>query len=125
MDTKAQLLGASCLAKAHGPAGPWADPEPLLTPAGVRQRLPVHPGRFLARHYLVPLGLTQTEAAKRLGVSRRRVNELVQGHRAMTPHTAIRCARVFGLPTADWLAMQANWDSHALWKAQRAQPRAA
>jgi antitoxin HigA-1 len=98
---------------------------PVPTPAGVRQRMPQHPGRFLERHYLVPLGLTQTEAARRLGVSRRRVNELVQGHRSMTPDTAIRCAQLFGLPAADWLAMQADWDSHAVWKAQRAQQRAA
>ena len=98
---------------------------PVPTPAGVRQRTPLHPGRFLARHYLAPLGLTQTEAAKRLGVSRRRINELVQGHRSMTPDTAIRCAQLFGLPAADWLAMQADWDSHAVWKAQRAQQRAA
>jgi antitoxin HigA-1 len=98
---------------------------PLLTPAGVRQRTPLHPGRFLARHYLAPLGLTQTEAAKRLGVSRRRVNELVQGRRSMTPDTAIRCAQLFGLPAADWLAMQADWDSHAVWKARRAPQRAA
>ncbi len=94
---------------------------PLEVPAGVPRRLPLHPGRFLARHYLAPLGITQTEAAKRLGVSRRRVNELVQGHRAMTPDTAIRCAQAFGLPAADWLQMQAAWDSHAAWKALRTQ----
>ncbi len=95
--------------------------KPLEMPAGVPRRLPLHPGRFLARHYLAPLGLTQGEAARRLGVSRRRVNELVQGHRAMTPDTAIRCAQAFGLPAADWLQMQAAWDSHAAWKALRAQ----
>jgi addiction module HigA family antidote len=96
-------------------------PAPLPTPAGVRQRVPVHPGRFLDRHYLKPLGLTQTEAARQLGVSRRRINELVQGKRAMSPDTAIRCAQAFGLPAASWLAMQADWDAWQTWHAWKAQ----
>jgi addiction module HigA family antidote len=100
--------------------GPGAGtPAPLAAPAGVPRRAPLHPGRFLERHYLNPLAITQTEAARRLGVSRRRVNELVQGRRAMTPDTAIRCAQVFGLPAVDWLAMQSEWDSYAAWKQWR------
>jgi antitoxin HigA-1 len=94
-------------------------PAPSPMPAGVSRRAPPHPGRFLERHYLKPLAMTQTEAAKRLGVSRRRVNELIQGHRSMTPDTAIRCALAFGLPAADWLAMQAAWDSFQTWKTLR------
>ena len=98
---------------------------PGRVPAGVRQRAPLHPGRFLERHYLKPLAMTQTEAARRLGVSRRRVNELVQGHRAMSPDTAIRCALAFGLPAADWLALQADWDGFQAWKQLRRTRRAA
>ena len=94
-----------------------AAPPPI--PAGVRRRAPVHPGRFLERHYLEPLGLTQTEAARRLGVSRRRVNELVHGKRAMSPDTAIRCAEAFGLPATLWLSMQADWDAWRTWKTLR------
>jgi len=94
-------------------------PAPLPIPAGVRRRVPVHPGRFLDRHYLEPLGLTQTEVARRLGVSRRRINELVQGKRAMSPDTAIRCAQAFGLPATAWLAMQADWDAWQTWHALR------
>jgi antitoxin HigA-1 len=109
---------------ASGPAKP--DPRRPLdaNAAGVRRRAPMHPGRFLARHYLTPLAMTQTEAARRLGVSRRRVNELVQAKRAMSPDTAIRCALAFGLPTADWLAMQAAWDSFQAWKTLRRAQRA-
>ena len=92
---------------------------PLSPPVGVPSRQPVHPGRFLERHYLEPLKITQTEAARRLGVSRRRINELVQGHRAMTPDTAIRCAQAFGLPATGWLTMQAEWDSYTAWKTLR------
>jgi len=94
-------------------------PAPLPTPAGIRQRVPVHPGRFLERHFLKPLALTQTETAKRLGVSRRRVHELVHGQRAMSPDTAIRCAQAFGLPAADWLAMQSEWDAWNTWQTLR------
>lgn len=89
---------------------------PVSTPAGVPQRMPLHPGRFLDRHYLKPLALTQSALARELGVSRRRVHELVHGQRAMSPDTAIRCARRFGLPAADWLAMQAEWDAWTTWR---------
>jgi len=61
-------------------------------PAGVPSRHPVHPGRMLERLVLQPLSLSQSETARQLGISRRRVNELVQGQRAMSPDTAIRCA---------------------------------
>jgi addiction module HigA family antidote len=94
---------------------------PTAAPAGIRRRVPVHPGRFLERHYLKPLSMTQTDAAKKLGVSRRRLHELVHGKRAMSPDTAIRCAQAFGLPAAAWLAMQADWDAWQTWQVLRAQ----
>jgi antitoxin HigA-1 len=94
-------------------------PPPLPSPPGVPVRRPVHPGRFLERQYLRPLALTQGEAARRLGISRRRVNELVGAHRQMTPDTAVRCALAFGWPAADALAMQAAWDSFHAWQAVR------
>ena len=110
---------------ASGPAKP-APRRPLgTTVPGVRWRSPMHPGRFLDRHYLKPLAITQTEAARRLGVSRRRVNELVQAKRAMSPDTAIRCALAFGLPAAEWLAMQADWDGFQAWQTLRRAQRAA
>jgi addiction module HigA family antidote len=94
-------------------------------PAGVPLRRPTHPGRFLERHYLEPLALTQVEAARRLGISRRRLNELIQGRRGMTPDTAIRCSLLFGWPVDEWLAMQASWDSYQAWRAARHSVRAA
>ena len=81
-----------------------------MHPPGVPSRVPQHPGRFLERQYLIPLGMSQTRAAELLGVSRRRVNELVMGHRAFSPDTAVRCALVFGTNAAFWLTLQANWD---------------
>ena len=91
----------------------------LSPPAGVPTRKPLHPGRFLERHFLRPMGVTQGRAAQMLGVSRRRINELTQGHRAMSPDTAIRCSLVFGLRTDFWLQMQANWDSFHAWRVLR------
>ncbi len=99
--------------------------RPTIAPAGIRARVPVHPGRFLQRHYLEPLALNQSAAARRLGVSRRRLHELVHGKRAMSPDTAIRCAQAFGLAATDWLAMQSAWDAWAAWQHVREQRRAA
>lgn len=89
------------------------------TPAGVPLRRPTHPGRFLERNYLRPLAMTQVEAAQRLGISRRRLNELIQGRRGMTPDTAIRCTLLFGWSVSAWLALQAGWDTYQAWKEAR------
>jgi len=88
-------------------------------PAGVPLRTPQHPGRFLQKNFLSPLALSQTDAARLLGVSRRRLNEIVLGHRSITPDTAIRCAMVFGTDALFWLALQSRWDSFHAWKALR------
>ncbi len=92
---------------------------PVQAPVGIPCRMPLHPGRFLDRHYLKPLAVTQSALARELGVSRRRINELVQGKRAMSADTAIRCARRFGLPAAEWLAMQAEYDAWQTWQQLR------
>ncbi len=88
----------------------------VIPPRGVPVRTPMHPGRLLARTCLAPLGLSQSEAARVLGLSRRRLHELVHGQRAMSPDTAIRCARQFGIDAGFWLAHQAAWDSFHAWK---------
>lgn len=93
-------------------------------PAGIPVRAPWHPGRFLSRNFLEPLGMSQSEAARALGMSRRRLHEIVHGQRAMTPDTAIRCALLFGTDAAFWLALQSAWDSFHAWKALRAAPHA-
>lgn len=94
--------------------------EPAPPPAGVPTRHPAHPGRFLERNFLRPLDISQSSAARLLGVSRRRMHELTQGQRAMSPDTAIRCALAFGVRADFWLTLQSNWDCFKAWRMMKA-----
>lgn len=80
-----------------------------------QERPPTHPGEMLLEEFLKPLGLSQSAFAIRLGVSFPRLNELIRGRRRMTPDTALRLARVLGMPADFWLGLQMDWD---LWQAQ-------
>ena len=73
---------------------------------------PVHPGQFLETQFLKPLGLNQAEFAQRLGVSRRRVNELLRGRRGISLDTAVRLANFFGNDAEFWMQLQLVWDIH-------------
>ena len=77
---------------------------------GIPARRPPQPGQFLESRFLKPLGISQTDLAKALGVSRRRVNELINGRRAITPDTAVRLAMYFGNEAAFWMHLQVAWD---------------
>lgn len=70
----------------------------------------MHPGRFLDTRYLQPGHISQEALALALGISRRRINELVRAKRAVTPDTAVRLALHFGSDVAFWLEMQFAWD---------------
>ena len=83
----------------------------LRRPVGVGRR-PLHPGQFLESRFLTPMALSQDALARALGISRRRVNELVNGRRGLTPDTALRLARYFGTGPELWLQLQAAWDLH-------------
>lgn len=74
------------------------------------RRAPVHPGYFLDTRFLKPAGITQQALATALGISRRRVNELIRGHRGITADTAVRLARYFGNEAAFWMQLQSDWD---------------
>jgi len=87
-------------------------------------RMPPHPGRFLETRFLKPLGISQSELAVALGVSRRRVNELIRGHRAITADTAVRLATHFGNDPAFWLQLQLAWDVYAATRRTPANTRA-
>ncbi|MFN8488536.1 MAG: HigA family addiction module antitoxin [Caldilineaceae bacterium] len=76
---------------------------------------PTHPGEMLLEEFLKPLGLSQVELAKLIGVSYPRVNALIHGRRGMTPDTALRLERLFGMDAQFWLNLQLAWDLyHAL-----------
>jgi len=76
-------------------------------------RKPPHPGEFLHTRFLEPMAISQTELAAAIGVSRRRVNELINGRRAITPDTAVRLAMYFGNDASFWMHLQVAWDMHA------------
>lgn len=79
-----------------------------------RRRPPTHPGEMLFEEFVVPLGVTQAELARRLGVSYPRLNEIIKGRRSVTPDTALRLSRVVGMSADFWLGLQQDWD---LWHA--------
>ena len=71
---------------------------------------PTHPGEMLLEEFLKPLGMSQVELAHRLGVSYPRINEVIKGRRSMTPDTALRLERLFGMEAQVWLNLQLSWD---------------
>ena len=71
---------------------------------------PSHPGKVVRVSCLEPLGLTVTEGAKVLGVSRQALSNLVNGHARMSIDMAIRLAKAFGSTTETWIRLQASYD---------------
>ena len=71
---------------------------------------PVHPGEILLEEFMQPLGLSQTRLGRDLGVSPRRINEIVHGKRSVTADTALRLSRYFGTSAEFWLGLQADYD---------------
>lgn len=71
---------------------------------------PVHPGEVLLEEFMKPLGLSQNRLGNYLGVSPRRVNEIVRHRRSITPDTALRLARYFGTSSEFWLNLQMRYD---------------
>lgn len=92
------------------------------SPADVRRmkRPPTHSGEMLLEEFLKPLGMTQAAAAKRMGMSANRLNELIRGKRGVTAETALRLAAFLGTSPEFWMNLQATWD---LWHAYRAERR--
>ena len=72
----------------------------------------IAPGEILLEEYLKPLGLGQVEAARRLGISLNRLNEIVLGKRAITADTALRLGRLLKTSAQLWMRLQADWDLH-------------
>ena len=79
----------------------------------VTKRKPFTPGEILEEEFMRPYHLTQTHLAKMTGMARRRVHEIIRGKRSITPDTALRFAKLFGVSPDYWLNLQMKID---LWK---------
>ena len=79
-----------------------------------KNRRPTPPGEVFLEEFLVPLGITQKDAAERLKMSYPRMNEVVKGKRAVTPDTALRLAKFTETEPEFWLNLQQAVD---LWDA--------
>ena len=71
---------------------------------------PIHPGEILLDEFIKPLGISQYRLAKDISVPPRRINEVVHGKRAITPDTALRLSRFFGMSERFWVNLQARYD---------------
>lgn len=80
------------------------------------KRKPTHPGEVLREDVLPALGMSQTELARRLGVSRLSISELLLGKRALSADMAVRIGRLTNTSAESWLRMQAAVD---LWELEK------
>ena len=80
------------------------------------QRKPTHPGEILREDVVKPLGLTVTEAAKRLGVTRKTLSALLNCKASLSPEMAIKIAKATETSPESWFNMQSKLD---LWKASQ------
>lgn len=71
---------------------------------------PPHPGRSVRRDCLEPLGLNVTDAARKLGVSRKQLSDVLNGHSGISPEMAIRLHKAFGGGADTWFRLRAAYD---------------
>ena len=75
-----------------------------------RKLKPITPGEILLEEFLNPLGISQSKLARDLSVSAGRVNDIVQGKRAITPDTALRLSVYFNMTPEFWMNLQNHYD---------------
>lgn len=73
-------------------------------------RQPTHPGEMLREEFLIPMNLTQKDLADAIQLPYQRINEIVAGKRDVTPSTALRLAKFFGMSADFWLNLQVKFD---------------
>ena len=83
-------------------------------------REPTHPGEMLIEEFLLPMGITQRELANSIHVPYQRINEIINGKRGITPSTALRLAKFFGMSEEFWMNMQLRLD---LYKAKQSEEK--
>lgn len=84
-------------------------------------RTPTHPGEMLLEEFLIPMNLSQRDLADAIHVPYQRINEIVNGRRGVTPSTALRLSKFFGMSADFWLNLQLRWD---LFEAQQSEHEA-
>jgi addiction module HigA family antidote len=84
------------------------------------KRKPTHPGEMLRDEFLVPMNISQRDLANAIHVPYQRINELVNQKRGVTPSTALRLGKFFGVSADFWLNLQIRCD---LFKAQATEKR--
>jgi len=82
-------------------------------------REPTHPGEMLLEEFLIPMRLTQRELANAIHVPYQRINEIVNKHRGITPSTALRLAKYFGMTAGFWMNLQLRWDLYQVQKSEK------
>ncbi len=82
-------------------------------------RQPTHPGEMLREEFLIPMNLTQKELADSIQVPYQRINEIVSGKRGVTPSTALRLAKYFGMSAGFWLNLQVKFDLYLTQKKEQ------
>ena len=75
-----------------------------------KNRPPIHPGEILLEEFLKPHGISQTDMALRIGVSRKHINDIVHGRKPISTGIALRLSRFFGTSPELWLNGQIAWD---------------
>jgi len=83
---------------------------------GLRQHSPPHPGEVISELCIDPLGLSVTDVARHLGVSRKTLSEILNGRSGISTEMAIRLSIAFDTTPESWLTQQMQYD---LWKAEK------
>jgi len=83
-------------------------------------REPTHPGEMLMEEFLIPMSITQRDLSKAIHVPYQRINEIINGRRGITPSTALRLAKFFGMSEDFWMNMQLRWD---LYRSRRSEEK--
>lgn len=76
----------------------------------MEMEIPPHPGELIKERFLDPLGLTVTEAARGLGISRKHLSQVLSGHYGISPEMAMRLQLAFGTSAEFWLNAQTAYD---------------
>jgi addiction module HigA family antidote len=75
-----------------------------------KNRMPSHPGEILLHEFLEPMGITQSELARKINVPIQRINTLVNGKRGISAETALLLSKVFGTTPEFWMNLQSSYD---------------